>query len=557
MKLELKNNANYELLIRALLIILGLFLIINSLIKFWNLIEPLLNQITIGNIELIKNTFDLIDKDKISIILIQIIIGFSLYKIGINWKNIFKELTIWIISLGVFFFSISIFLFVIHSNSNLIVNDIQPSIDYLISSSIENLLNETNYESNLNNNYSLDLLLFNNYYISEFYVSNISLEQSKYFTSKLNINYSRDEDKIEITKILISSIFDSQKSYNELIINTPIPIETIKEILIKSNININDINNIPISLVKSFYNVNNDARLNIIISNESINLTITPNNLENNSDLIWKNLIGLNNISKSSKIKIEKLIFSYLPYYTNSLPFDNIKLPLITLSSLIPNDIKEVINYDLLNEDLLVRSNNLKILRDKCISNKSFLPEICPKIIVTDYNYLLENISSTPEINSLGINFSKINSINKLNNEINNKTSKWKIYLIYGIICFLLGLFFYYLHFKLFNRELILIHIPYYISKLNLYNLIFIVILFSITQFLLISDKIITIINSNPNENFHKIFNIILNLPIYKDLININQEILLSLIYYFIASIIIYIILFFLLKKEVNKYENI
>ncbi len=492
-------------------------------------------------------------------IFILLIIGFSFYFIGRRWTYSLKYLANFFVFFAVFFLFISFFLFAINSNSEEIAQSIQPSIDYIAASSIDMILNdmlEIDYGA------EFDLLLYDNFEIKDVYVRNLSIDDANFFLGNLEIEIDNNEEKIEYSKILISMIYNSLNQYGGLDTAISIPISSIKKQFQNSGISLNEIVEIPPEDIKLVFPINNDASLNFIVGNNTVKKTFVVGEIsEDNIELIWKNLNFEERVSFETKEKVINIILSQISNFVpNADLLSNFEIPIASLTASIPQSYLSIFSYDIFSPDLNVRSNQIADMREDCTQDILNFSELCDAIAITEYSTFLNSIISSEDINpefaqsNLEL-IENLNTIEKVEEYIYEKTSSWKKYLFMYFFLIFLAFVSYYLNFKLFGRELINIHIPYYISKINLYytlpNFIFV---FLIYYFFSI-EKIFEFLNNFQNGNIpEELFVALANLPVFQIIPNLLQSIFIYSLVYFIISFSLFIFLRYLLNKKLSQY---
>lgn len=537
-----KNRA-----IRSFLLFIGLIILVWSLLSFGSLI--------ISSIESIFNLNNFVFSLDYSLFINFVIfffIGIICLYIGIFWDNVFKQFTKISISIAIFMLTISIFLYALNSNTSQIKNSIQPSIDYLVAYSLDDLLNS---EIKDISNDTTKLSLLKNKKIEKFYVSNITLNQVNIIADRFNFKNHTNQDKITFSKIFISLIYDNILKNEPKLINTSLELSFLINLMRQQGLDINIFENLEISELELLYPQNNNAYLNIIIFDKEELKTVKINNLTDSEvDLIWENLGFNETLSKNSKNKIITTILSFANKEKQF--FGNAPIPTSSISSFIPEDFKIILNYDIFSENISKRAENIVQIRSLCLNQTIKIDEVCSMIIMTNYDILMNNLKNLSSNNLLSINFTSIlsnyDTLEKVDESITNKSNKWHFFLFFYIFLILISLGLYYLHFKIFNKELIKVHIPYFIAKHNLINFILSFLIFVIIYYLMVSGRLIDFILNRISGNN---LSFIKNLPILNVIEHIFDEIIYFSIIYLLISIFVYIGLYFILKKDVESFK--
>lgn len=563
-------NKKNSIFLRTILIILSLvlfYLAINLVIVNFSLFfEQLKNGINLN--------FDLIKFDFLTQFIIYIILGIILLDIGIFYNRIFKTTANIFVSIGILWITFTIFLFTFNSYTPQIVGDIQPSIDSILLDTV-NTYADDYINKSTNKNLNIKLLLFSNISIENLNNNNLTLTNANYLCNQLDLcnSYSND-DKILFSKIFITLIYQQLNDKSPDLLNTPIPISTIKSTITSQGLDLSLLNSISPKDLVNIYPINSNSKIKILKSTNSKTILVSANSLTlNESQLIWNNLNLSNNISDFSKLKIIKILLSSIPEIQKSLgdqsDLSKMGIPLASIQNQIPSKLKDLLKYDILSTNKTISQKSLENIRNDCninLNNSQSLDEItnktCNVILITKYNNLM-NYISTMNSSNLPINIdinktiSNYKTLDKVKKTLNEKTNLWSLTLFLTLISFIFAIISYYLHFHLFNRELIKFHIGYYISKKNLIVFAESFVLFSILYYLIISDFLFEKIKTLNLGEIEKTISIIENVPLFETLKSIFTSIFYLMIYYLIISIIIYGIFFYLQKKEIKKLETL
>lgn len=570
-----------ETLIRGSIIFIGIFLILYSIINIILSLLPIVNDFMSGSLIGFKTP-------ELKGYFIVLIIGFIIYIIGRQWKNLLKFLTGFIVSFAVLYITLVIFFIALSNNSTHVTESIQPSIDYLLASSIDDILD--NYLESVDENSHIKVILMENISNEIIYNKNITLSQINLFSDFEKIFFKKNsilnqDQKKKFAKIVITQIYNNLNTSTK---NISIPISQINQIM-TDNMNMSliltqNLSSLGLSseeesilknsdpevienlfkenpdLILNSLHINNEAKLNILLFNNSITKNIYFNNLNKKEvNLIWENLGLSSRISYKSKETLVKVI---IPLISSQLPqtmaIENIAIPLASVSSMIPNEIKELSKYDFLNNNISKRANILPKLRYNCENKEIKIHQVCDTILIFRYNNLMSQLKNISNNNTYKIpinltsSLENFDTLEKVNNSLIDLSSRWIKDLVISISLFLISLIVYYYHFKLNHEKLILIHIPYYITKLNLINFgigfIFIVIFYFGFNYLLKFLSSLNIIGLNSK--------ILLELPIILVLQDIFKDVFFFSVYYLIISILLFLSFYFILKTQVKKFES-
>jgi len=455
-----------EFVTRTIILIIGFLIIANSLFSIYSQVEP--------KVELIMNSniFEITELDKIIIFqnVILILIGILIINIATQWKEIFKSMAKTLISFSVLFLIFSVFFYSFNSHVDDITDSIQPSIDLILANSIDSTLEN---QFNLKQGRIIDLVLFENIETETISVNSITQNQANEIADPFDLNNYSNEDKITFSKILISLMFDEINNNPDISIETPIPLSSTKELISNQGVDLSLLKILDISTIGSFFDINQNAYINILKSTNQETKTINTNSISKNDvNLIWNNLGFNDSISFQTKETLIKIILSYMSDEMSNSGFSSsTPIPLASISNMIPPELNKLISYDILNENISKRANSLNSIRLDCKNNILNFSQVCDMISVTEYNNFMTFISNQSNTESLNLpldvapSLEKFNTIEKLNDYLKENTSKYKNYIFISLALFILAFISYYAHFAIFNRELVFIHIPYYLLR--------------------------------------------------------------------------------------------
>lgn len=529
------NKSNF---LRFFLIFLGIGILLFLLIDIFNNISSL----NFLDFEFFMNF--------VNKILIIFVIGIFILYIGIFWDRVFLKFTKIIVSIGVFFLTLAIFLFVINFNSSQISDSIQPSVDYLVAYSMDDLL-DSNFKVNPNDTVKLSFPKDSK--TTTIYVKNLTLKQTELFLDIVDLNKYSSEERLKIVKFLVSLIYDEILKNSPNSLNSSIPLSFVKDSIAQTGVDINQIFSFDVLDFGSSFIINDDAYLNILISSGEVIEDINIGEIdETQVNLIWDNLGFNKNVSYNTKYKVSIIILSILNEQDQM--FNGNPIPSSLISGYIPADFKKILSLDIFSENISLRVNNIGKIRNLCEDDNVSIDEVCGAIMITKYENLVQNLDNISNNQSLPVNISLIlnnyGSVDKINKSIEDKTINWLMFFFLFLFLIILAHIIYYLHFKLFKREFLDIYIPYFIAKQNLINFVFSFIFFGTIYFLIKSSKLIDyILTIMGNESF--LF--IKDFPLIESLIIIFDNIFYIFLLYFIFSLILYLIFYFLLKKEVSR----
>lgn len=535
---------NKNLIFRSLSIFVGIILLIFTTTNFSNSLAPTISNFMLGDFANINFEFSIIIN-----LLLLLGSSFIFLYIGFTWSNIFKHLSKILISFAIFILSISIFMFALNIHSSEIVDSIQPSIDYVLAYSLDDAITG---QLEILDNEIVKVQVSENTEFETFYVSNLTSKQAESFSEIFDLSAYSIEDKTKLSKIFISSIYDEMQKVDPNSVNAPVSLSFLKSTMEEQGINMDMFKLLEISELENFFQVNDEAYLNILISNKTEILEIHIGSITSNQvELIWSNLGLSQNISYHGKEKITKIFLSEISKQKTLI--GDVAIPIQTIASALPQEIKSILNYDIFSNNLSTRVIAINQIRDSCELKKINSTEICDVILLSKYDNLMQNINNLSIDQNMSINLSFLenyNSLEKVEIYFEESTSSW---LFYGFIFILLNIFAYFsywVHFKLFKRELIKFHLAYFVTKHNLLNQLFTLIIFAIIYYYIITDKLIDtliMVLGQSEIAFLK------DLMIYNSIQSIFTTGFYIMLILFIINLILYALFFFLQKNELEK----
>lgn len=545
-----------KVMIRSLLIVFGIILL---LLGGYFLISNILNIVDSffsSGLSTISNLFDFRS-------VFLLILGFLFFFIGKNWSDSFKAIAAMLVSLSILFFTFGTFFYSINTNTQDIKDSIQPTIDQIFVSSMDTLLNEQISEPNQK---TFEIVYSNNSVVEKYYISNVSQSQAEKLLERLDLKSQVNENSsVAFVKFFLNTLYKNLESTQPKQLDAPLPVDMIKNELENQGFSVTMLTLIDSPMLENV-DVEKNAYLNILFSQNSSSMEIDITSLEKNEvEVIWKTLDFSNNISYQSKKQYIEIFFNL---YSSQLSQSAISssIPLDTLSHMMSSEVKSIFGYDLFSINYSYRAEQLMELRKDCSQKNDSFEEICEPILMTKYENLMtlaknvSNISSQTQLSRLeefNISnlISSVETREKIGNTLDEKTQYWKTFYFLSFLFLVFALVIYYLHFKVFDRELILAHVPYYIFKVNLIHSLINLVLFSIGLYLLVSGIGVEFISSMiPLEIFSDFS--IFDLKIFEVFQNILWDMFYIYLIYVIFVFAVYIGLFFWLKSEVNEISQ-
>ncbi|MDA3855796.1 MAG: hypothetical protein PF569_06035 [Candidatus Woesearchaeota archaeon] len=495
------------------------------------------------------------DFSKIVIDIVFIVIFYLILSIAIHWKNYFKHLTKTLVVLGISFFMFGSFLILFNSQSQEITDSIQGSIDYLLVGSLEDMLlgqfEISNDELNIEFAENSEILSIHN--------KNMTLYQAEILNEILEVTPESFQDKLDFSKLFISIIYAGMEKDMPELIGAPITKNQLSQSLEELDYS-SIISQIDIESLKDIYTINENAYISLSLSESQEIISIELTNLRKNEvNRIWSSLGFSNQVSYNTKKIISQLLMSQI---TLALPQEQKNLPISidTLAHFVPNEIKEFTKYDIFSDNISQRVYELNSIRDDCDNSNQDNNTLCEMISYIEYESLLLMLQNSS--NDLGLGSTNLSTIledigtkEELESTIENKTNKGAIFLFLSFLFFSLSFLTYYLHFKLFDRELILVHIPYYISKMIFYHFIPYYIITGVFYWLISSDFLREKLSDSLSGLPFNI-DIFFNIPIINLVVGIYGSFFLILTIFLVFSLGIYLCFYFILKQKVKQvYE--
>ncbi len=514
---------------RGILIFLGLILILYAGYVLFTQIENVITQF------MINSDFSSINSLSLAMPLFLLVLGMIIYFIGRHWDNSFKALTNSLVSFAVIFATIAFVFYAIGSNAQTISESIQPSIDYMVADNLDDVLLSQLPDKT---GEKLTVLLASSTKLQKIYNLNLTQNQAQYFEKIEQAFFGNQLDipqKIQFAKLVVTQIYENLISTTPQMLETGIPLSYVNEISSDMNSQIetevmNNLDNLglndeeklliealgPQTIIDTIKEnpdmlldnaqINEQASINLILSENEEKRTITLGQLSDNDiNLIWSNLGLDESLSTNTKRTFANIFLSLVivEFENNNIPKTTV--PIAGMGEMIPNEYKSIIAYDIFSQDISQRTSELQNIREDCESKKIQVPEVCDGIKVTQYDVMMQTLTSDESVQSqippeLIPIIEDYNSIEKINTSFEELGSKWKFYALISLILFLLSFASYYAHFKLFKRELIISHIPYYISKVNLISYIPTFILSLVLFYFLQPEKLLSFIPEQQDQ---------------------------------------------------------
>ncbi|MCA9460142.1 MAG: hypothetical protein KC550_06350, partial [Nanoarchaeota archaeon] len=513
------------IIIRSVFVLISLFFLYLSISSIVSQVGPMFENFT--NIDS-NNSFDL---DLMSIIIYFILFVIFL-KIGIHWSFILKSLTKSLISFAIIFLTIGFMLLAVNNKTEELVDSLQPSIDQLILSSIDEMLEE-DFKSRKDD--TIELILATKIETQEVCIKNLMPKDAKIFSQAFELDLSEQEE-ISFAKFLINSVYQ-QQSENKELKNLAIPINTIKTLAKDQGVDLGILDMVPdFTLLDNFYTPDENACILILLTQGEQTKTIEIGKISDNDlNLIWKNLNLDEDVSKQTKTKLVEIALSFTLTELEKQNMENIALPIASISSMIPPEAKNILNYDIFAENEETRLSILQDIRNDCSNSSS---EICEGIMLTEYDNFMTNIDNLTAESGLVIpepiltSLKNYDEISKIKTTLNKNTQIWYYFIIIYFILMGLAYISYLAHFKLFKRELIAYHVPYFISKLNLIHFILYFIFLAIVYYLFAGNIIFNFILESAPEELASTLSLAFSLPTLNLIIEIMGDILMySMVY--------------------------
>lgn len=492
------------------------------------------------------------------------------------------------ISLGIISLTFAIFLYPINVKSEEISGSIQPTIDYFLSKTIDDLVEQ---KINEQNSTELKITLLNNKKIVKIYSHNITDKQIDIITDPFNFTSANLESKKIFSKFLIATVYNQlRKGEIEGGNDIAIPLKSLSS---QANFNVNSFESLDENTINIFCNADQETLNSIIdmakesnselgnlLTNEFIGqlceddpkiyinvltydteitkeintATISKDDVE----LIWENLDFLENVSYESKQKIISLALGFLSEeYGTSL--GDTAIPLASISNLIPQDMKTIVSYDIFNKNETVKQEAIQNARDDCEKGIISISEICQAINLTDYNVLMKNFNNLTqnnvEIQNLSINITgfveKIDSTEKVETLIDESTKYYIHFLILYFIFISLAIFVASTHKNEENNaNNYWKNIYYMFSKLNLKKFLPHFILIAIIYYIITTGTLFEILIKTAPLNIQSMFSDFFEIPMLIKIIDIIRITFYITMGYFLTSLIVFGIAYYYKKYK-------
>lgn len=527
-----------------------------------------------------------------------------------DWKKFVVKFSL---SIAVLLLSFAIIFYGINSYSDEIASSIQPSIDTLLATSIDTLVDQQFSEIESS---QIDLLLGTEKKIERVYSHNLTSEQAQLFADAFEIEFETEEEEKDFAKFIINTIYSQTSETNLSNISIPLSLlasqvdgeeakemvssfdtqtldvlcETDPELLSEAFTTMqtlckenpsqlstlgmgdmveqciedpNSLDTLNTEMISSLCVDNQKANLNIILFEKEEIVTVDPSNIEQEDvELVWENLDFPDNISYESKEKITQISLSMLGEQTQGNDIiKDVAIPVASISSVIPQDVKILVGYDIFSPDTEVRVKMISSARSDCQEGRIEMAEICSAIMMTQYENLIANVENmTPEeegiempLNMSAV-FANMNTIEKVETTIDENTSSWKIMVPLILIFFAIAFFFTYLHFKENGVQEPYFDAAFFIARYNFMKFIPYAVLTGVIVYLLTGSYLIDFASQNVPEEAKEIVGTISELPIIQVFNEMLKNIFSITFYYLIFSFLTYMLLY--LRKRLHAYKQ-
>ncbi len=553
-----------EAILRGILIFIGVLFFVFAFYFTYVQVSEILDMI-VNSSNPIEVLFSSFETFSIFLPALFLFSGLVIYKVGRHWDNFFKYLANSFISLGLFFLFMCFMIFPMNNSASEIADSLQPTIDSVIVTVVDDLI-----ESQLGGepyNGNIDLTYGESDEVREFFVKDLSVSDAEYLAGVFSVDF-QGEEALTFSKIMISLIYEEMLKTDSRALDIPLPVSEFESMLESQMIG-SDLGLLDVSLLGEIYPINDEAYLKLLISTNVVSKRVNPSSLsESDVNLIWNKLRLGEDISKETKKNIVVGFLSMVSSEMSNQPYvQGISLPLASISSLLPIELRNMVQNGIFSENMSKRVEALGVVRRDC-KDESILRgpisvQMCEGIVITEYDTFMAfaissnasedmNMSMSPALLDF---FDKISTTEKIEKEVYDMTSGWEKFFYIYLIFMIVALVSYYLHFKLFDREVVLLHIPYYVAKKNLFLYLPTFVLALGIYFVLASGILVSFVidlfglgDGYFNSEFF------MNLAIYKVIMDINWQFLVLAIVYLVLSIGVYALFYFLLSRKLKNY---
>ncbi len=486
----------------------------------------------------------------LSAIILTFVLTYIFLSIAISWKNIFKRVTKLLVSLATICMTFFFVFLVVNSNLEDLTDSMQPTIDVILVSQFKSLIEERLIQ---NPGEIVEVIISENSHIEAFYVNNLTKTQIDFFMDR-NTQELDLQTKVDFVEVFISYIYDElEKNGAE---NSVLSYSFLESQIGAYGFSIQDATREDVESLKELIEVREEAYLRLSFSDNEEIIEVQIGNLSYEEIQLISNNLQLNqNLSNGTKGVIINVLLSVSK---DQLGPQEGAIPVSTVGSMIPEDFKVFMDYDVFSENVSFAATEFSELRENC--NYDGEEDFCEVLNLTLYDNLMAEFSSMDENSNgslnieLPINITAISTIDDVEKKIGKTTDKYYLFLLLSIFFLILANLIYYLHFRLFGRELIIEHIPYFIIKKHMISL-FVSFCFTLLVYFLVfkSSILENILNSilPPEIDFPPFT----SMPFFNEISSIFLTVILTVGLYLLLIIVIYGVLFYLLKKKIGESE--
>ncbi|MCB9370617.1 hypothetical protein H6501_03410 [Candidatus Woesearchaeota archaeon] len=477
------------------------------------------------------------------------------FKVALHGKQSLTYFSSSAISLALLFLSFSFFLLSLQLHSHELASSVQGSIDTILVSQLDDLIKE---QTQIDEGQEVLLLTGENPSKLIFSAKNLSPEQAGLLLNTFGIKLGSVENNVLLGKLLITFLYDSLSSSYPAVLESGIPLSSLKEI-VESQIPEDLFSTLDASLLASVYDVNPEAHITLITYERTQTLSVKIAQLSEEDSLrIWTDL-GFNPaVSYETRSLILDILLSAIHSSLGS-DFEDFPLPLASVKGLIPPEYQNLGSYDLFSDNLSTRVHSLEQMRSDCNSDL-FLKDdqMCEYILMSSYDVALSSLGEDGEI-ELPVSTKALDSIStiaKLEKKIFDSGSFWLFFLFLYIFFLLLAFLFLFLHFSVVGLHKEPLALTYELVKKNVVGSLWALVGNGLVLWLVAGGVFASLLSLALPSTVDLNTEFLGQLPLLQAVANLLFFAFLLTLLYALLSVALYFVLFFIVKKQEKLHKS-
>ena len=298
---------------------------------------------------------------------------------------------------------------------------------------------------------NLTLELYKNVDVERYYVNSLNVNQVDSLAQILGYSHRKYSDKFSLSQYAVSIIYNQMIILSPKILDAPVTLNSIIE-----RVDFSLIRNFEPSFIQSNYPINERAYFTVLLPRNFQTRIVTIGNVSDEDvNSIWSNTKLSYSNSLEHKRRVIDIALSLVSSELNNSNAKTSSFPAPTAFALIPENIRVFFSYDFLNSNISKRILEVERMRSDCISGSLTNEQVCSGIVATEYGNFIASIGNLSQIEDSWVSFNvsktlePVNTIEKLEREIKEVSSLWKVSLIGAMFFFILAFLLVFLSFQI------------------------------------------------------------------------------------------------------------